>query len=217
MALAFRVTQSGGGFADSAKDIQTRIAVAATLAVRDAGSNAQARGRADITAVGLGNRVAAALRVRFYPDKKKYSIDAAALVYSKVFYAGAWEDGATIRGNPRLWLPTSNVPTRQGQHRVTPAFYIRNIGRLISVNVPGHPPMLMGLVPRSKAGKLAKLSTSKRRKRTTFATQRATLVRVPMFIGIDQVHLRKRTNINPIINSERAKLAQYYVSHIETG
>lgn len=216
MAFGFSVAGRSGSFQAAGKAIQEKIAVASTLAVRDAGKNSQTRGRTNIVAVGLGNKVAGALRLRLYPDRKKFSINNAALVYSKIFYAGAWEEGATIRGNPRLWLPTENVPTRRGLHRVTPAFYIRNIGRLISINVPGKPPMLAGLVPRSKSGKLLKVSTSRRRKRSTFASSRATLVPVIMFVGVDQVHLRKRTSINPIIDSERKKLAEYYLKHIDT-
>lgn len=216
MALGFSVTGASGSFQAAGKAIQEKIAVAATLAVRDAGKNAQTRGRTNIVAVGLGNKVAGALRLRFYPDKKKFSINNAALVYSKIFYAGVWEEGATIRGNPRLWLPTENVPSRRGLHRVTPQFYIRNIGRLISINVPGKPPMLAGLVPRSKGGKLQKLSTSRRRKRSTFAKNKATLVPVIMFVGIDQVRLRKRTNINSIVDTERKKLGTYYFKHIDT-
>jgi hypothetical protein len=214
MSLSFSFDFEPQAFARASAAIRERIAVAATLAVRDAGRAAQTAGRADILAAGLGNRFAAALRLRLFPERKA-SINAAAYLYSKIPYAGVFESGATIRGNPRLWLPTNNVPIRRGGHRMTPQFYARNIGRLISVNVAGRPPMLMGVVPESAvkraAGGPLKLS---RRRSPGFASRRARFVRVPMFIGVNQVQIKKRLRIADIAARERARLPEYYRRHI---
>jgi hypothetical protein len=215
MSLSFSFSFEPQAFARASAAIRERIAVAATLAVRDAGRAAQTAGRADILAAGLGNRFAAALRLKLFPERKA-SINAAAYLYSKIPYAGVFESGATIRGNPRLWLPTDNVPIRRGGHRMTPQFYARNIGRLISVNVAGRPPMLMGVVPESAVKRAAggPLKLSRRRRSPGFASRRARFVRVPMFIGLDRVRIEKRLRIADIAARERARLAEYYRRHI---
>lgn len=204
-------------FERATEAMRQRIAVAATLAIRDAGRNAQIAGRADIVAAGLGNRFAAALRLKLFPERNKASINAAAFLYSKIHYAGVFEHGATIRGHPRLWLPTDNVPARRGGHRVTPRFYAQNIGRLIFVR--GDPPLLLGVVPASAAARArakgGPLRLSGRRRRPGFATRAARFVRVPMFVGIESVTIGKRLNIAAIANRERNRLAEYYRRHVD--
>jgi hypothetical protein len=213
--MQFVVDIDAEAFRRAAADVREQIAVAATLAIRDTGRNAQIAGRADILAAGLGNRFANALRLKFFPDRKP-SINAAAWLYSKIPYAGVFETGATIRGNPRLWLPTDNVPSRRGGHRVTPRFYAQNIGRLIFVR--GDPPLLLGVVPASAVARARKkggpLRLSGRRRRAGFAARAARFVRVPMFVGIRSVSIRKRLSIGVIVARERARLAAYYARHI---
>jgi len=61
-------------------------------------------GDAGIAAGGLSRKWQNALRVNIYPPQGD-SMHPAAFVYHKIRYAGVFEDGAVIGGQPLLWLP----------------------------------------------------------------------------------------------------------------
>ena len=46
----------------------------------------------------------------------------AAFIYHKIRYAGVFEEGAVIGGQPLLWLPLPTVPLRRGRP-MTPSQY----------------------------------------------------------------------------------------------
>ncbi|WP_353842903.1 DUF6441 family protein, partial [Mesorhizobium sp.] len=62
---------------------------------------------------------------------------AAALIFHNIRYAGIFEEGGTISGKPRLWLPLKDTPKRAGRQKMTPALYIKTIGPLVSIERPG--------------------------------------------------------------------------------
>jgi len=217
MAFGLKISDATGDFVLATTQIGQRIAVAATLAVRDAAETAKQEGRANIASAGFGPKWQNALQDSFYPSGNKSSIDAAALVFHKIPYSSEFETGARIVGNPRLWLPLPNVPTRTGGHRMTPAQYISSIGSLVSVNRPGKPPLLMGLVPESQVNrqiiKVGKPVSSRR----TFAKKSSRLVRVPMFVGIAAVDIKKKFDIVAIVQRAAARLGEFYIRHIDAG
>ena len=68
------------------------------------------------------------------------SINAAAHVYHRIPYAWVHEEGATIHGQPLLWLPLSHAPDKIGRFRMTPRRYP---GPLQFVRRAGKPPLLV--------------------------------------------------------------------------
>lgn len=216
MAFGFKVSDVKGDFALASTAIGKKIAIAATLAVRDAAETAKKEGRANIAAAGFSSKWQNALQDRFYPSGNKSSIDAAAVVYHKIPYSGVFETGAVIHGNPVLWLPLPNAPVRSGGRRLTPALYIRQFGSLISINRPGKPPLLAGLVPEISAQRqIVKLGKPNRRSKK-FASRAARLVRVPMFVGIAAVDIKKKFDIVAIVKRAASRLGEFYLRHIET-
>lgn len=217
MALSFKISGAKDDFTLASTQIGKRIAVAATLAVRDAAELAKREGRINIASAGFGPKWQNALQDRFYPSGNKSSIDAAAIIYHKIPYSGVFETGAQIRGNPTLWLPLPNVPTRTGGHRLTPAQYVKSVGSLISINRPGKPPLLAGLVPESQANRqIVKVGKPNRRSKS-FPKKTALLVRVPMFVGIAVVDIKKKFDVVNIVKHAASRLGEFYVRHIDAG
>jgi hypothetical protein len=83
------------------------------------GEIAKRDGRASIAAGGFGPKWQNALRANVYP-RGGDSIRAAAVIYHKVPYAIAFEEGAIIQGKPLLWLPLPTVPIGRGGRPIQP-------------------------------------------------------------------------------------------------
>src|SRR3954470_15419731 len=114
MSVRFTLSDVAQGFVETiVKEIQRPIAKAATAAVREAGDIAKRNGRANIAAAGFSRKWQNALRVNVYPQHGD-SLRPAAFIYHKIRYAGVFEEGAVIRGQPLLWLPLPTVPIRRG-------------------------------------------------------------------------------------------------------
>lgn len=110
-------------------------------AVKDVADQAVKQGRANISAAGLPARFATALTKRFYANRG--TGNPAALIYHKKWFSIVFERGASITGDPLLWLPIErNLP--RGIN--SPSEYG---GKLVSVNVAGKPPMLFDAGDRS--------------------------------------------------------------------
>lgn len=211
MPLGFKISEIKGSFVQAATETQKRIAVAATLAIRDAAATAKREGRVNIASAGFSSKWQSALQYQVFPKGNRSSIDAAALVFHKIPYSGIFETGGTIVGNPRLWLPTANVPVRSGGRRMQPSDYVKLIGPLRSVSRTDGVPMLVGRVPR-----LAERKPFAKNSRKTFATRKASLVWIPMFVGIDSVTEKKRFDLVAIIRRAASRLGEYYLRHIQT-
>src|SRR3954471_24126259 len=141
MGLGFAISDVAKRFVDTiVKELQGPIAKAATAAVREAGEMAKRDGRASIAAAGFSRKWQNALRVNIYPPQGD-SMRPAAFIYHKIRYAGVFEEGAIIGGQPLLWLPLPTVPLRRGRP-MTPSQYVRSVGPLVSVQRPGGPPLL---------------------------------------------------------------------------
>ena len=185
---------------------------AAQAAIKAAGEQAKADGKANILSAGLGTRFANALRLNVYP-KKGASLRAAALIYHKIPYAGVFEEGATIRGKPRLWLPLPSTPRKYGRYRLTPERYAREIGPLQYVKRPGKAPLLFAKVKSAKSGKPGKPSLSRLK---AGARGQGETTSVPVFVGIDSVSIRKRLDISGIVRKARDRLADFYAENLRS-
>ncbi|RWD05501.1 MAG: hypothetical protein EOS57_25670 [Mesorhizobium sp.] len=206
----FRYQKKDGEFAAALAAMKDPIAFAGTAAISEAGDIVKRQGRQDIAAAGFSRRWQNALRVNIYP-RRKQSMNAAALIYHNIQYAGVFEEGATITGKPRLWLPLPSAPKRVGRQKMTPALYIKTIGPLVSIERPGKPPLLAGKIATNRRGsKTGKVSLSALKRGGAGAP--STLV--PLFVGIDRVNIRDRFSIREITERAAARLGDLYLKHL---
>ncbi|RVD14310.1 hypothetical protein EN749_20220 [Mesorhizobium sp. M7A.F.Ca.ET.027.02.1.1] len=206
----FRYQKKDGEFAGAMASIKDPIAFAGTAAITEAGDIVKREGRADIAAAGFSRKWQNALRVNVYP-RRRTSINAAALIFHKIQYAGVFDEGAIISGKPKLWLPLKDTPKRAGRSKMTPALYIKTIGPLISIERPGKPPLLAGRIATNRrSGQAGKVTLSALRR----GGKGAPSVLVPLFIGIDRVSIRDRFSIREITERAAARLAELYLKHL---
>lgn len=215
-------TAATGQYQAFVADLHKRLATAATDAMKEAGAIIKRDGRANIAAAGFSQRWQNAFRVNIYPDRgRTVSTHAALLAYHKIPYAGIFESGGTITGNPLLWLPLPNVPTSLRGRHMTPANYIRMIGPLHAIYRPGRVPLLAGYMPASSGaaagkitiGKLAAGANAARHQRP--GAPAVKLVSVPLFYGLSQVTLKKRLGLIPIFNRVEGQLGALYLKNFK--
>jgi hypothetical protein len=152
--------------------------------------------RTQVTAAGLGPRLARTWRSRLYPEGET-SVEAAGFVWSKApRIVQAFYEGASIRSRSGFWLaiPTPAAPKRGvGGKRISPStFPEHNLGKLRFVYRRNGPSLLVvdNLVARSgKRGGFRRASATAQRTGRGLAT-------VVMFIMVPQVKLRKRLDID---------------------
>src|SRR4051812_27090966 len=192
MSLRFAFSEVARGFVDAiVKEMQRPIAKAATAAIHEAGELAKRDGRASIAAAGFSRKWQNALRVNFYPSQGD-SMRPAAFIFHKIRYAGVFEEGAVIGGQPLLWLPLPNVPLRRGRP-MTPSQYARSVGPLVSVQRPGAPPLLF---PKQRKGRRRRGSSTAERK--------------PLYVGLSSVAIAKRFNIKGAAQNAAAQLPSLF-------
>ena len=208
MTARIRYRYDPGSFEEAFRAPYAPMAEAAQRAIAAAGAIVKAEGRADIAAAGLGAGFVKALRVDIYPQGRN-SLNATAHIYHKIPYAGVFEEGATIRGQPRLWLALPSTPQRYGRKPMTPELFAKSIGPLSFVKRPGKRPLL---VAKAKKGKnMTKISLARFR---SGGRGEGPFMSVPVFVGLDSVSIRKRLNISGIVRSARERLPQLYASLI---
>ena len=208
MTARFRYRYEPASFEVAFRAPYAPMAEAAQRAIAAAGAIVKAEGRADIAAAGLGAGFVKALRVDIYPQGRN-SLNATAHIYHKIPYAGVFEEGATIRGRPRLWLALPSTPQRYGRKPMTPELFRKSIGPLSFVKRPGKRPLL---VAKAKKGKnMTKISLARFR---SGGRGQGPFISVPVFVGVDSVSIRKRLNISGIVRSARDRLPQLYASFI---
>ena len=182
---------------------------AAQAAVAAAGELAKTDARANILSAGLGSKFAKALRLNVYP-KKGTSLKAAAQIFHKIPYAGVFEEGATIRGRPRMWVPLPSTPKRSGRYRMTPERYQKEVGPLQYVKRPGKAALLVAKTRATKTGKRARVTLSGLRAAARGGVRTTS---VPLFVGIDSVSIRKRLNITKAVRRARDRLPELYAQN----
>lgn len=105
-------------------------------------------------------------------------------VFHRIGYAGIFEHGGRIVGKPLLWLPIEANLPRD--RRWTPRRFVRSVGPLASAR--GRP-LLVGRPPGFKRP-------------------------VPVFVGVRSVELRKRFNINAIVDNVMGDFESLYESSL---
>jgi hypothetical protein len=215
MALKFSFENIEGDFGDLINGYFDPIKIAATGAITDVAEIAKTQGRADIARAGFSPKWQNALRANVYP-KKGFSADAAAWIFHRIPYAGVFEDGATIRGRPRMWIPLSSTPKLGGRTRLTPKNFEKQYGRLVPMNA-GRNPLLgapVGLTrAEARGGPPYRISPGTLRRG---ASGSGIIRTVPVFVGVDVVSIRKRFNLRRIFNDAAARLPQLYLDNLET-
>jgi hypothetical protein len=197
MTLRFALSDVAKSFVETiVKEMQRPIAKAATAAIREAGDIAKRNGRASIAAAGFSRKWQNALRVNIYPPQGD-SMHPAAFIYHKIRYAGVFEEGTVIGGQPLLWLPLAGVPLRRGRP-MTPAQYTRSIGPLVSVERPGKPPLLFA---KPRAGRRGRRAATR-------------VERKPLYIGLSNVAITKRFDIKGAAQKAAAQLPALYAKNL---
>lgn len=205
-----------GELAEAFRSMKDPMAAAGSAAIAEAADIVKREGRADIASAGFSQRWQNALRADVYPRRGRVSMNAAAMIWHKIQYAGVFEEGATIVGRPRLWLPLSWAPKKIGRRRMTPALYVRQVGPLFPLKRPGRPPLLAGKMAVSQRRRVANAGTvslSSLRRGAAGAPSRL----VPLFIGVDRVTIRDKFSIREITERAAARLAALYVKHLNPG
>lgn len=213
MTLRLSFSALKGQFQKGVAAMQRPIAEAATGAIREAADIAKVEGRASIAAAGFGRKWQNALRADAFPKKGKVSMRPAALVHHKIPYAGVFENGATISGKPKLWLPISgNLPVARRGAKMTPKRYIAEIGPLQSIKVPGKKPLLVAKADRGKRGK-AKVTLAALRRG---ARGQGNVGSVPLFVGIDAVSIGRKFGVIAAVRRVVGRLGELYLKHLRT-
>lgn len=197
----FVLNAVGDAFKHTIAELEKPMARAATAAMKQAAELAKAKGRASIAAGGFSKKWQNALRANVYPATGA-SLKPAALVFHKISYSSVFEEGATIAGKPLLWIPLANVPSssRGSGHPMTPSEYAARFGPLVSVNVPGKPPMLFAqYAPKGPRRRRARRPNN----------------RVPLFIGVPLVDIAKRFDVTGACQEAAAALPALYQSNLQ--
>ena len=184
----------GGDLRRILADELTQAEAAVTGGVSEAAEGLKAELRQQITAAGLGTRLANTWRSQVYP-KGATSLRAAGLVYSNApDVVGAFEEGAVIRSTNGFWLaiPTPAAGTGARGKRMNPALWEQMHGvPLRFIFRRTGPSLLVADNMRERQGKrggFAKGSAAALRSGRGLAS-------VVMFLLVPQVTLKKRLDI----------------------
>jgi Family of unknown function (DUF6441) len=147
MALKFKAKVDQPAWLKMIRDKQRPVATAAVAALQETAANSVQEGRRNIAGAGkFGPRWQQGLQFRTVDAEVdgEPSLQAKAIIFHRIGFAGVFEFGATIQGKPLLWIPT--------QHAV-PGRPARSAGkRLTSATVRGQP-MLFDAADRDRERK----------------------------------------------------------------
>lgn len=202
-----------GEIGEALREIERPVAEAATAAMREVADTAVRDGRGQIASAGMSTRSQKAFTSKLYPKGgKTTTLRPAARVYHKIGYFRVFEEGATITGKPKLWLPLDTVPMGTGGRRLTPKQYVQRIGPLRSVNVPGKKPLLVGRAGRSTILRATEKFTRLRRGALARGVFGAS---VPLYVGVDAAKLPKKFSLYAAIERAADRIAEFYVKNLK--
>ena len=166
-----------------------------TASVRESAEGLKSELRAQVTAAGLGVRLANTWRSRVYPQGRP-SISAAGMVWSNApTIVRAFDEGPVIRSKDGFWLAIPLPAAGKGRRgkKLTPGEWERLHGqRLRFVYRRGRPSLLVADNQRARGGKRGGFALASGK-----AIAAGRVATVAIFLLVPQVHLRKRLNIDP--------------------
>lgn len=120
------------------RDKQRPVATAAVAALRETAANAVQEGRSNIAGAGkFGPKWQSGLQYRTVgaAEDGEPSLQAKAIIFHKVGFAGVFEYGATIQGQPLLWIPTTpGAPTASRSGKKLTSATVRGRPMLFDAN-----------------------------------------------------------------------------------
>jgi Family of unknown function (DUF6441) len=212
MTFKLLLSALSGDFEESMRELELPIATASTATMDEVAEVVKREGRSDIGRAGFSVRWQNALRVDRYPRGSKKSVDAAVFLFHRIVYAGIFEDGGRIAGQPLLWVPLDSTPKKIGRNRMTAANFGRLIGPLTSLSSRTGTPLLGAPV------RLSRTQAASDRPKITLAALRrgksgtGILRTVPMFVGIRVANMRKQLNIRQICERAQSRIPAIYAS-----
>jgi hypothetical protein len=177
------------------------------LAMTKAVDRAKAEGRSSIASAGFSRKWQNALRGTVYPNE---GYDAAGTIHHQIPYAGVFEDGASIKGNPMLWLRLRSTPKLINRRTLTPSAFSEQVGRLTSFKGRSGTPLL-GVRIRLPGGRNympSKITLAMIRKGLARPTGR--FVTIPLFHGVRQATIPRKFSVRDVCAAARDSLPQYY-------
>lgn len=177
------------------RDEITLVERSVTASVRESAEGLKAELRAQVTAAGLGVRLANTWRSRVYPQGRP-SISAAGMVWSNApTIVRAFDEGPVIRSKDGFWLAIPLPAAGKGRRgkKLNPGEWERLHGqRLRFVYRRGRPSLLVADNQRARGGKRGGFALASGK-----AIAAGRVATVAIFLLVPQVHLRKRLNIDP--------------------
>lgn len=212
MSLRLTAKFLGGRFDEAMQDLQAPIRQAGLSALKEATDEAKARLRGAAGAAGFSSRWQNTLRGDVYDNK---GADPASALYSRIPYAGVFAEGATIPGDPLLWVPLPWAPKRIARKRMTPERFVQAIGPLVPMKSRSGRPLLGARVAVSKTaakrgGPFRASAAALRRG----AAGTGTIRTVPLFVGLRSVSVAQKFDADRIIRQAAARLPELYLKHL---
>ena len=187
-----------GQFDEAFKEKYGIIADASRAGIMQTAAKLKKNARAAIGGGGFGIRWQNALRVDVHPKRKKLTASGAIYLYHKIPYAGVFETGATIRGKPLMWLPTTSAAKRWGRGvgggRLTPQNFSRGVATLRSTRGTSTPMLV------------ANVEVGRKHKRTKSMV---------IFVGVPLVKIGQKFSIARAVELARRDLAENYFNNLQ--
>lgn len=197
--MTFRLTLAAAtGTLDEYMEKQHgRIARAATTTMDMVRDKAIADGRANILSGGFSSNMANGLRgVRF--PRRGYSIDAAVWIWHRVPYAGLFEDGGEIVGNPMLWLPLRGTMPKLGRRKISPSLLESKGVELVSISTRGNMPLLGAAVRLRPSQYSNPKPTLAQLRKGRDAKGKGKIYTIPLFHGIRTANISKKIDVKGV-------------------
>lgn len=215
MTLRLR-SETIGNFTAAMKEHQDTIARAATATMRDVADLGKKAGRAAVASGGFSRKWQGSIQSKVFPPKGN-SLHPAALVYSKISYAGVFQTGATITGKPTLWLPLPGAPRKPGGRQLSPAQYIDIVGPLMKIKSRSGRPLLIGRTAKitnrtggGRFGRLKKIAGNR-----VGPSVRLTGQSIPLYVGISSVNIPQKFDVLGPVRAVASQIPALYQKNLQ--
>lgn len=208
--MSFRLVYefvSGELYSNMRREVDA-FARAATATMGEVGKLAQTGARQAMAGAGFSVRFQNAVRFNVYPSGRD-SLRPAAVVKSKIDFAGVFETGATIAG--RLWVPLPTVPMIGGR-RMRIGEYLERVGPLINMKGTSRP--MLGAYVRATDARIAKGISRTLLKRGRNDGGRGELRLIPLFVGVASVTDPKKYDAIAAMNAAGEQIGEIYQKNL---